>query len=250
MNAIPARAAGVAAHRHVRPHPRRRAQPAGARRRPPRRCVGNLPRRGRAGRRRHGLRHRHHRAGRPYRRPRQCLCRRGQAPGLRPRRNRQSIAGPSEVVVLADAAQNPRHVAVDLLAQAEPARIRSPSSSPTTRPSPTRWPRPWPTKSPPCPAPPSPKPPGATTAQSSWCATGPKPSPWSTNSPGTPPTHDRGPRGPARPHPSRRRGFPRPELRPEALGDSIAGPTHVLPTGRTARFASGLSVFDFLKRTT
>ena len=37
---------------------------------------------------------------------------------------------------------------------------------------------------------------------------------------------------------------------PEALGDYIAGPNHVLPTGRTARFASGLSTFDFLKRTT
>jgi len=37
---------------------------------------------------------------------------------------------------------------------------------------------------------------------------------------------------------------------PEALGDYIAGPNHVLPTGRTARFASGLSIFDFLKRTT
>ncbi len=37
---------------------------------------------------------------------------------------------------------------------------------------------------------------------------------------------------------------------PEALGDYIAGPNHVLPTGRTARFASGLSSFDFLKRTT
>ncbi len=33
-------------------------------------------------------------------------------------------------------------------------------------------------------------------------------------------------------------------------GDYVAGPNHVLPTGRTARFASGLSVFDFLKRTT
>lgn len=37
---------------------------------------------------------------------------------------------------------------------------------------------------------------------------------------------------------------------PEALGDYAAGPNHVLPTGRSARFASGLSVFDFLKRTT
>jgi histidinol dehydrogenase len=37
---------------------------------------------------------------------------------------------------------------------------------------------------------------------------------------------------------------------PEALGDYVAGPNHVLPTARSARFASGLSVFDFLKRTT
>ena len=39
-------------------------------------------------------------------------------------------------------------------------------------------------------------------------------------------------------------------LCPEAVGDYVAGPNHVLPTGRTARFASGLSVLDFLKRTT
>jgi histidinol dehydrogenase len=37
---------------------------------------------------------------------------------------------------------------------------------------------------------------------------------------------------------------------PEAVGDYVAGPNHVLPTGRTARFASGLSVLDFMKRTT
>jgi histidinol dehydrogenase len=37
---------------------------------------------------------------------------------------------------------------------------------------------------------------------------------------------------------------------PEAVGDYVAGPNHVLPTGRSARYASGLSVFDFLKRTT
>jgi histidinol dehydrogenase len=37
---------------------------------------------------------------------------------------------------------------------------------------------------------------------------------------------------------------------PEALGDYIAGPNHVLPTSRSARFSSGLSVLDFLKRTT
>jgi len=37
---------------------------------------------------------------------------------------------------------------------------------------------------------------------------------------------------------------------PEAMGDYIAGPNHVLPTSRTARFSSGLSVLDFVKRTT
>tara|TARA_B100001765_G_scaffold205029_1_gene161067 strand:- start:2901 stop:4190 length:1290 start_codon:yes stop_codon:yes gene_type:complete len=38
-------------------------------------------------------------------------------------------------------------------------------------------------------------------------------------------------------------------MTPEAVGDYIAGPNHVLPTGRRARFASGLSVLDFMKRT-
>ncbi|HEX3953768.1 MAG TPA: histidinol dehydrogenase [Stellaceae bacterium] len=37
---------------------------------------------------------------------------------------------------------------------------------------------------------------------------------------------------------------------PEAVGDYIAGPNHVLPTARSARFASGLGVLDFMKRTT
>lgn len=37
---------------------------------------------------------------------------------------------------------------------------------------------------------------------------------------------------------------------PEAIGDYIAGPNHVLPTARAARYASGLSVSDFMKRTT
>jgi histidinol dehydrogenase len=37
---------------------------------------------------------------------------------------------------------------------------------------------------------------------------------------------------------------------PEAMGDYIAGPNHVLPTSRTARFSSGLSVLDYMKRTT
>ena len=36
---------------------------------------------------------------------------------------------------------------------------------------------------------------------------------------------------------------------PEAFGDYVAGPSHVLPTSGNARFDSGLSVLDFLKRT-
>jgi histidinol dehydrogenase len=39
-------------------------------------------------------------------------------------------------------------------------------------------------------------------------------------------------------------------LTPEVIGDYVAGPNHVLPTARSARFSSGLSVLDFMKRTT
>ena len=37
---------------------------------------------------------------------------------------------------------------------------------------------------------------------------------------------------------------------PEAIGDYVGGSNHVLPTARSARFSSGLSVLDFLKKTT
>lgn len=40
------------------------------------------------------------------------------------------------------------------------------------------------------------------------------------------------------------------QFTPEAIGDYAGGPNHVLPTARSARFSSGLSVMDFLKRTT
>ncbi len=36
---------------------------------------------------------------------------------------------------------------------------------------------------------------------------------------------------------------------PEAIGDYVGGSNHVLPTGRSARFSSGLGVLDFMKRT-
>ena len=94
-----------------------------------------------------------------------------------------SIAGPSEVVIMADAAQNPADIAIDLLAQAEHDEAAQ-SILVTTDPAladavalavdealQT------------LPAPPSPPPPGATTAASSSPATGTKPSTWSTTSP-------------------------------------------------------------------
>ena len=39
-------------------------------------------------------------------------------------------------------------------------------------------------------------------------------------------------------------------MTPEAIGDYVGGPNHVLPTARSSRFSSGLSVLDFMKRTT
>ena len=79
MNAMPAKVAGVAAHRHGGAGAGRQAQSAGAGRRAARRRRRDLPRRRRAGGGGAGLRHRDHRAGRQDRRPRQRLCRRGQA---------------------------------------------------------------------------------------------------------------------------------------------------------------------------
>ena len=89
MNAIPARVAGVARIAMCVPHAGRRAEPAGARGRAARRRGGDLSRRRRPGDRGAGLRHRHHRAGGPHRRPRQRLRRRGQAAGVRARRHRR-----------------------------------------------------------------------------------------------------------------------------------------------------------------
>ena len=57
----------------------------------------------------------------------------------------------------------------------------------------------------------------------------------------------RGPRGVAGPAAPRGRVLPR-RRTPVAAGDYYAGPSHCLPTGTTARFSSGVSVFTFLKR--
>jgi histidinol dehydrogenase len=161
-----------------------------------------------------------------------------------------SIAGPSEVVVVADASQNPRHVAVDLLAQAEhdesaqsilitdDAGFADAVAAAVEAEIPTLS--------------------RAAIAGASWQAHGavilvrnwdeaaalvdrlapehlqimlPEPGPFFAR--------------------IRHAGAAfLGAFCPEAVGDYVAGPNHVLPTGRTARFASGLSVFDFLKRTT
>ena len=88
MNAIPARVAGVARIAMCVPTPGWRAEPAGAGRGAARRCVGDLSRRRRAGDRGAGLWHRDDCAGGSHRRAGQRLCRRGEAPGVRPCRHR------------------------------------------------------------------------------------------------------------------------------------------------------------------
>ena len=161
-----------------------------------------------------------------------------------------SIAGPSEVVILADGANDPRHVAVDLLAQAEHDEAAQ-SILVTTDPAfadavaaavlaelPTL--------------------PRRAIAGASWRDHGAiiLVRDWDE---GTRITNDLAPEHLQVMVPDPRALFAR--IRhagaaflgaycPEAVGDYVAGPNHVLPTGRTSRFASGLSVFDFIKRTT
>jgi histidinol dehydrogenase len=161
-----------------------------------------------------------------------------------------SIAGPSEVVILADAANDPRHVALDLLAQAEhdeaaqsilvaddaafaDAVVAAVEAELATLPRAAIAGESWRRH-------------GAVILVRDWAEAAP--------------LVDRL----APEHLQLMLAEPRAALAgirhagaaflgrfcPEALGDYVAGPNHVLPTGRTARFASGLSVFDFLKRTT
>jgi histidinol dehydrogenase len=161
-----------------------------------------------------------------------------------------SIAGPSEVVVLADAANDPRMIAVDLLAQAEhdeaaqailitdDAAFGAAVASAVAAELPTL--------------------PRAAIAGASWDAHGAVivVRDWTE---ATDLVNRLAPE-----HLQLMLADPEPVFArvrhagavflgrfcPEAVGDYVAGPNHVLPTGRTARFASGLSVFDFLKRTT
>ncbi len=161
-----------------------------------------------------------------------------------------SIAGPSEVVIIADAGQNPRHVAIDLLAQAEHDEAAqsilittdSGFADAVTA----------------AVAAELPSLPRETIAGASWRDNGAVivARDWDeaialTNR--LAPEHleimtDRPETIFARIRHAGAVFLGR--FCPEAVGDYVAGPNHVLPTGRTARFASGLSVFDFLKRTT
>ena len=161
------------------------------------------------------------------------------------------IAGPSEVLILADAHANPDWVAADLLAQAEhDAAAQSilitdsdaladdvARGGGARADHPARGPR-------------SPGRAGATTAPSSWCATSTRRCRWSTASP----------RSTSRSRPQDAEALAA-QVRnagaiflgshtPEAIGDYVGGPNHVLPTARSARFSSGLGVLDFMKRTT
>jgi histidinol dehydrogenase len=161
-----------------------------------------------------------------------------------------SIAGPSEVVVIADAANDPRHVAIDLLAQAEhdesaqsilitPDAALADAVAAVVQAELRHLPR-------------------AAIAAESWARHGAiilvrdlDDAAALTNR--LAPEHLQLMVDEPRALLARIRHAGAAFLGrycPEAIGDYVAGPNHVLPTGRTARFASGLSVFDFLKRTT
>jgi histidinol dehydrogenase len=161
-----------------------------------------------------------------------------------------SIAGPSEVVVIADAANNPRDVAVDLLAQAEhdeaaqsilitdDARFADEVAAAVAAEIPTL--------------------PRTKIAGESWRAHGAiiLVRDWeeaAALSDRLAPEHLQIMTAEPETMFARVRHAGAVFLGrfcPEAVGDYVAGPNHVLPTGRSARFASGLSVYDFLKRTT
>jgi histidinol dehydrogenase len=152
--------------------------------------------------------------------------------------------------VIADADNDPDWIAVDLLSQAEhdesAQSILITDDAASARPWRRRWTRAWKHWN----GAPSRARPGATMAPLSWCATcggGGAVGPDRARAPGA----LRGrPRGAVRAdHPCRAPSFLG-QWTPEAIGDYIGGPNHVLPTARSARFSSGLSVLDFMKRTT
>ena len=160
------------------------------------------------------------------------------------------IAGPSEVLVVADAGNDPDWIAADLLAQAEhdaaaqailitdDAGLRRSRRSGGRAPACRR-----------CRAPRSRRRAGAISAPSSWSRRSTRPLPLVDRI--------------AAEHLELAVADPEPLLTkirnagavflgrhtPEVIGDYVGGSNHVLPTARSARFSSGLSVLDFVKRT-
>ena len=246
MNAVPAKVAGFAAFAMVSPTPDGRdqsARPGGGAHRRRRR---DLSRRRRPGDRRAGLRDGDDRGGQQDRGPGNAFVAAAKrrvfgVVGI------DMIAGPSEVVILANSSADPRFVAADLLAQAEhdPAAqsilIADDAQLARSRPRSTissvaaarrdrgrelarlrrRHPLPKPRRS--------------AAARRPACAR-------------TPRDHGARCRCARRRGQERRRDLPR-RRSPEAIGDFVGGSNHVLPTGRSARFSSGLGVIDFMKRT-
>ena len=152
-----------------------------------------------------------------------------------------SIAGPSEVVVLADAANDPRHVAVDLLAQAEHDEAAQAILITDDAALADAVPRAVEAELPTLPR--------AAIAGASWAAHGAVILVRDWEEAGgagepararTPPDHGPGARSHCLPRIRHAGAAFLGTFCPEAVGDYVAGPNHVLPTGRTARFASGL----------
>jgi histidinol dehydrogenase len=247
MNAIPARVAGVGRLVICAPTPDGVANPlvllAAARGRRDR-----LPHRRRAGDRGAGLRDRDHRAGGQDHRPGNAWVAAAKR-RVFGRVGIDMIAGPSEVLVIADADNDPEWIALDLMSQAEHdaaaqailitddadfgaavAGGRAPADRLERREIAGRA--------------------GAISGRSSPCATGTRR--WRSAT-GSRPSIWRSARRTPRALAARVRHAGAifiGALTPEAIGDYVGGPNHVLPTARSARFSSGLSVLDFMKRTT
>ncbi len=177
-------------------------------------------------------RRRPHRTGRRRHRPRQRLGRRSQAPGLWRRRASIMVAGPSEIVVVADAKNDPQWTAADHFeSQADhghhdavdPVHRRRRLCQAVARAVDENWPS--------SPPPQSRAPHGTPTARSSSSKRSRPPARWSTASPpNTFSSPSINPQGFVRPCSPRRQRLPR---SPHTRSDRRlrAGPNHVLPTG-------------------
>ncbi len=250
MNAVPAKVAGVAAHRHGGAGAERRAQPARARgggacRRAARSIAS-------AGRRR---------SPRSPTAPRRItpvdkIVGPGNAYVAAAKRQVfgqvgiDMVAGPSEVVVIADGDNDPAWIAADLLAQAEhdaAAQVDPHHRRRGLRPRRRGGGRGR--SLPCCRAPRSRARAGRISAPSSWSQSLDE-APRARRPPRAGASGDRDARPRALAARIRNAGaIFLGRYTPEAIGDYVAGTNHVLPTARSARFASGLGVLDFMKRT-